>query len=156
VGGSWGDNEVYTRSWKCSNHCCCSTNKASNWMECRTYTGIFSVKCLVVLTFLPDIALVGIVGISCRIPSMSFTAMNRTMVIFYPRSYFTNPSIWQRKVGCVLLWFLLFSQVSWDRRCSETPRSMTKEMDIRGLHSVESHCYLQYSWLYFTAFEITM
>jgi len=92
VGGSWGDNEVYTNSSKGSNHCCCSTNKASYWMKCRSYTHIVSVKCLVVLTFEPDIVLVGLLEISCRIPSMTFTIMNQTKVSFYRRSYDMNLS----------------------------------------------------------------
>jgi len=42
-----------------------------------------------------------------------------------------------------------------DQRCSETPQSVTKKMDIRGLHSAEGHCYLQYSQPYSASFEIT-
>jgi len=53
------------------------------------------------------------------------------------------------------LWFLILSRVSSDQRCSETPQSVTKKMDIRGLQSAEDHCYLQYSPLYFASFEIT-
>jgi hypothetical protein len=39
--------------------------------------------------------------------------------------------------------------------CSETPQFVTNKMDIRGLHSTEGHCYLQYSQLYSASFEIT-
>ena len=39
-------------------------------------THLLSIKCLVVLTFQPDIVLVRFLEISCRIPSMSFTVMN--------------------------------------------------------------------------------
>ena len=42
-----------------------------------------------------------------------------------------------------------------DQRCSETPQSVKKKMDITGLHSAEGHCYLQYSQLYSASFEIT-
>ena len=43
---------------------------------------------------------------------------------------------------CVVMIFFL-SRVSWDQRFSDTPQSMTKKMDIRGLHSTEGRCYLQ-------------
>ena len=52
----------------------------------RSYTHMLNVKCLVMLTFQPDIVLVGFLEISCRIPSMTFTVMNRTKVSFYPSS----------------------------------------------------------------------
>jgi len=55
---------------------------------------------------------------------------------------------------CVSMIFFL-SRVSWDQRCSDTPQSVTKKMDIRGLHSTEGHCYFQYSQLYPASFEIT-
>jgi len=45
-------------------------------MKCRSYTHILSVKCLGVLTFQPDIVLVGFLDISCDITSMTFTVMN--------------------------------------------------------------------------------
>ena len=55
---------------------------------------------------------------------------------------------------CVL-WFLFLSQDSWDQGWSETPQSVTNKMDIRGPHSAGGHCYLQYSQLYSTSFEVT-
>jgi len=124
-------------------------------MKCRLYTHILSVKCQVVLTFELDVVLVGFLEITCRIPSMSFTVMNWTKVSFYPSSYYTNSSIQQRKAGCAWLWFLLLSRVSWDQRSCESPQSMTKRMDIKGLHSAGGHCYLQYYELYSASFEIT-
>jgi len=124
-------------------------------MKCRSYTHILSVKCLVMLTFQPDIVLVGFLEISCWIPSMTFTVINRTKVSFYPRSYYTNSSIYQRHAGCMWLCFVCLSWVSWDQRCSETPQPKTKKMDIRGLHSAQGHCYLQYSQIYSASFEIT-
>ena len=42
-----------------------------------------------------------------------------------------------------------------DQRCSETPQFVTNTMHIRGLHSAEGHCWLQYSQLYSASFEIT-
>jgi hypothetical protein len=48
-----------------------------------------------------------------------------------------------------------FSQLGFlDQRCSETPQFVTNKMDIRGLHSADGHCYLQYTQLYSTSFEI--
>jgi len=138
VGGSWGDNEVFTRSSKGSNHSSCSTNKPSYWMMCRFYTNILSVKCLV-LTFQLDMVLVGFLGISCRIPSMTFTVVNWTKVSFYLRSYYTNSIIYQRKAWCVWLWFLFLSRVSWNQRHSEPPQCITNQLNIRGLHSAEGH-----------------
>jgi len=55
---------------------------------------------------------------------------------------------------CVLC-FLFLSRVSWDQRWSETPQFVTNEMDIRGLHSAEGHCYFQNSQLFSASFEIT-
>jgi len=55
---------------------------------------------------------------------------------------------------CVF-WFLFLSRVSWDQRWSETPQFVTNQMDIRGLHSAEVHCYLEYSQLYSASFVIT-
>ena len=52
----------------------------------RLYTHILSVECLVMLTFQPDIVLVGFLEISCRIPSMTVTVMNRRKVSFHPSS----------------------------------------------------------------------
>jgi len=60
-----------------------------------------------------------------------------------------------KKGRTCVLWFLFLSRVSWGQWCSETPQFMTYKMDIRGLHSAEGHCYLQYSQLYSTSFEIT-
>jgi len=55
---------------------------------------------------------------------------------------------------CVIM--IYFSQPGFmDQRCSETPEFVTNKMDIRGLHSAESHCYLQYSQLYSATLEIT-
>jgi len=42
-----------------------------------------------------------------------------------------------------------------DQRYIETPQFETNKLDIRGLHSAEGHCYLQYSQLYTVSFEIT-
>jgi hypothetical protein len=42
----------------------------------RSSSYIWSVRCLVMLTFQLDIDLVGFLEISCRIPSMIFTVMN--------------------------------------------------------------------------------
>jgi len=72
VGGSWGENEVNTRSSKGSNHCCCSTNRPHIEWSSRSYTHILSIKCLVMLTFQPDIVLVRFLEISCHIPSITF------------------------------------------------------------------------------------
>jgi len=44
--------------------------------------------------------------------------------------------------GCVWLWFLCLSQVSWHERGSETPRFVTNKMDIIGLHTAECLCNL--------------
>ena len=55
-------------------------------MKCRSYTPNLNVKYLVVLTFQPDIVLVGFLQISCPNPSMTFTVMNQTRVSFYPKS----------------------------------------------------------------------
>ena len=155
----WVDPQETTKftqcSWKESNHCCCSTNKASYWMKCRLYTHILSVTCLVMLTFQPDIVNIGFLDISCGIPSMTFAVMNRTKVNFYWRSQYTNSSILQRMVGRVWLWFLFLTWLSWDQRASETSQFVTNKMAIRGLHSAQGHCYLQYSQLYSAAFEMT-
>jgi len=124
-------------------------------MKCRSYTHILRVKCLVVLTFQPDIVLVEFLEISCRILSMTITVINWAKVSYYSRSDYTNWGIQQRNDWCVWLWFLFLRRVSWDQRCSETPQSVTKKMDIRGLYSAKAHCYLQYSQLYSTSFEIT-
>jgi hypothetical protein len=64
-------------------------------IECssKSYTHILSVKCLVMLIFQPDIVVVGVLEISCRIPSMTITVMNRTKVSFSPSSKYTNSSI---------------------------------------------------------------
>jgi len=60
------------------------------------------------------------------------------------------------KKGGMCVTMISFSQPGFmDQRCSETPQSMTKRMDIRGLHSAEGHCYIQYSQLYSASFEIT-
>jgi len=60
------------------------------------------------------------------------------------------------KKGGMCVTMISFSQPGFmDQRCSETPQSVTKKMDIRGLHSAESHTYLQYSQLYSASFEIT-
>ena len=53
-----------------------------------------------------------------------------------------------------VLWFLFLCLVSCNQRCSETPQFVTNRMDIRGLHSAEGHCYLQYSPLYSASFEL--
>jgi hypothetical protein len=42
-----------------------------------------------------------------------------------------------------------------DQRCSETPQFVTIMMVIRGLHSAEGHCNLQYSELYSASCELT-
>ena len=55
---------------------------------------------------------------------------------------------------CVIM--ISFSEPGFmDQRCSETPQFVTNKMDIRGLHSAEGHCYLQFSQLYSASFEIT-
>jgi hypothetical protein len=55
---------------------------------------------------------------------------------------------------CVIM--ISFSQPGFmDQRCSETPQIVTNKMDIRGLHSADGHCYLQYSQLYSASFKIT-
>jgi hypothetical protein len=55
---------------------------------------------------------------------------------------------------CVIM--ISFSQPgSMDQRSCETPQFVTNQMDIRGLHSAEGHCYLQYSQLFSASFEIT-
>jgi len=55
---------------------------------------------------------------------------------------------------CVIM--ISFSQPGFmDQKWSERPLFMTNKMDIRGLHSAEGHCYLQYSQLYSALFEIT-
>jgi len=54
-----------------------------------------------------------------------------------------------------VLWCLFLTRVSRDQRRSETPQFVTNKIYIRGLHSAEGHCYLQYSQLYSTSFEIT-
>jgi len=60
------------------------------------------------------------------------------------------------KKGGMCVTMISFSQLGFmDQRCSETPQSVTKKMDIRGLHSTESHNYLQYSQLYSASFELT-
>jgi hypothetical protein len=52
------------------------------------------------------------------------------------------------KNGRICVIMISFSQPGFiDQRCSETPQFMTNKMDIRGLHSTEGHCYLQYSQL---------
>jgi len=124
-------------------------------MKCRSYKHSFSVKCLVMLTFQLEIVLVGFLEISCWIPSMTFTVMNWTEVSYCPRSYDTNSSIKQKMPECVWQWFLFLSRVAWDQMCSKTPQSVTKQMNIRYLHSAEGHCYLQYSQVYSAAFKIT-
>ena len=155
MGESWGDKEVYQCSSNESNHGCCSTYKDSFWMNCRSYTDSLSVQCLVALTFQLDVVLVGYLEISCWIPSVTCTVMNRTNVSIYSRSYNTNSSWQQWKAGCVRLWFYFLSQISWNHRCSKTPQSVTMKMDIKCLHSTRGHCYLLHFQLYSTAFEIT-
>jgi len=60
------------------------------------------------------------------------------------------------KKGRMWVIMMSFSQPGFmDQRCSETPQFKTNMMDIRGLHSAEGHCYLQYSQLYSASFEIT-
>jgi len=60
------------------------------------------------------------------------------------------------KKGRMCVTMIAFSQLGFmDQRCSETPQSVTKKMDIRGLHSAEGHCYLQYSQPYSAWFTIT-
>jgi len=55
---------------------------------------------------------------------------------------------------CMIM--ISFSQPGFmDQKCSESPQFLTNKTDIRGLHSVEGHCYLQYSQLYSASFEIT-
>jgi len=60
-----------------------------------------------------------------------------------------------KKGRTCMLWFLFLSWVSWDQRWSETLQFVTNQMNIRGLHSPEGHCYLQYSQLYSASFKIT-
>jgi len=56
---------------------------------------------------------------------------------------------------CVIM--ISFSQPGFmDQRCSETPEFVTNMRDIRGLHSAEGHCYIQYSQLCSASFEITI
>jgi len=86
-----------------------------------SYTHILSGKCLVLLTVEPGIVLVELLEISCRIPSMTIGVMHQTKVSIYPRSYSMNSSIYQRKLGCVWLWYLFLSLVFGDQRCSEEP-----------------------------------
>jgi len=81
--------------------------------------------------------------------------MNRIMVSFYGRFYYTNLSRWQGKVGCVQLWFLVLSWVSWDQRCGAARQFMTNWIHLWGLHFTESHCHPQYSELYSASFKIT-
>jgi len=60
------------------------------------------------------------------------------------------------KKGGMCVTMITFSQPGFmDQRCSEIPQSVTKKMDIRGLHFAECHSYLQYSQLYSASFEIT-
>jgi len=55
---------------------------------------------------------------------------------------------------CVIM--ISFSKPGFmDQRCSETPQFVINKMDMRGHHSAEGHCYLQYPQLYSTLFEIT-
>jgi len=124
-------------------------------MMCRLYTHILSVKCLVVLTFQPDIVLVGFLEISCHIPSITYTVMNWTKVNIYPRSYHTIWSIYQRTAGRVWWWCLFLRRVCWDQRRNEPPQFVTTKIFIRDLNSIESHCYCQYSQPYSASFEIT-
>jgi len=60
------------------------------------------------------------------------------------------------KKGRMCMIMISFSQPGFmDQRCSETPQFVTNKMDIRGLHSAEGYCYLQYSQLYSASFKIT-
>jgi len=60
------------------------------------------------------------------------------------------------KNGMMFVILISFSQPGFmDQRCSKTPQYVTNKMDIRGLHSTKGYCYLQYSELYYTLFEIT-
>jgi hypothetical protein len=100
------------------------------------------------LTFQPDIVLVGFLEISCRIPSMTFTSHepNRgellSKFLVYEFEHIT-------KKGRMCVIMVSLSQLDFiDRRISETPQIVTNKMNIRGLHTAEDHCYLQYSQLY--------
>ena len=60
------------------------------------------------------------------------------------------------KKGRMCVTMISFSQPGFmDQRCSEAPQFVTNEMNTRGLHSTEGHCYFQYSQLYSASFEIT-
>jgi hypothetical protein len=59
------------------------------------------------------------------------------------------------KKGKMFVTMISFSQPGiMDQRCSERLQSVTRKMDITGLHSAEGHCSLQYSQLYSTSSEI--
>jgi len=60
-----------------------------------------------------------------------------------------------KKGRMCVLWFLFLSWVAWGQWWRETPQFVTNKMHIRGLHSAEGHCYLQYSQLCSASFEIT-
>jgi len=110
----------------------------SEWSS-RLCTNLFSVKCLVLLTIQPDIVVIGFLGISYHIPSMTFTVINGTKVSFSTIFCYTKLSIYKRKLGCMQLWFHFLCWVSWNQRWSETSKFVTNKMDIRGLHSAGGH-----------------
>jgi len=60
------------------------------------------------------------------------------------------------KKGCMGVIMISFTQPGcMDQGCSETPQFVTNKMNIKGLHSAEGHCYLQYSLPYRASVEIT-
>jgi hypothetical protein len=113
--GRWilRNHEVSTCSSRGSNPCCCSTNRPHIEWSSRLSTPILSVKCRVMLTFQLDIVVVEFLEITCWMPSMTIRVMHRTKVSFYPSFWYTDSSIWQPMAGCVWLWFLFLSRVSW-------------------------------------------
>jgi len=91
-----------------------------------------------------DIVLVAFQEISCRIPSMTFNSHEPNSVellskmLVYEFEHITKKG----RMSVMMISFLTW--VSWDQRCSEIPLSIRKKMDIRGLHSAEGYCQLQY------------